>query len=238
MYQGYIFRCLKHLEFKNMNGQAQRQIDENLVYWSAKKAVLQPVYHSMNKPLISETEQAKRCKQDMQALAAKQDKKAYKNLYLYFAPKVNTFFKQHASTCDADEMTHEVFIRVWQKAKTYRAERANVSTWIFAIARNLKIDVLRQKRITEVSLDDSHSQLQISEDNVHKELVSTSEKIQVTNNLKHLNEEQKQVILKVYFEDKSHQLAAQELGLTLGVIKSRIRSSLKVLRHHLGSQNE
>ncbi len=221
-----------------MNGQAQRQITENLVYWSAQSTLLQPVYYSMNEPIISKTEQAKLCKQYMQAIAVKQDKNAYKNLYLYFAPKVKTFFKQHTSTSDAEEMTHEVFMRVWQKAKTYQAEKANVSTWIFTIARNLKIDVLRQKRIAEVSLDDSHSQLQIAEDNLHKGLVSTSEKIQVSNNLKHLSEEQKRVILKVYYEDKSHQLAAQELGLTLGVIKSRIRSSLKVLRHHLGNQNE
>ena len=135
-------------------------------------------------------------------------------------------------------MLAQVFIRVWQKAKTYQADKANVSTWIFTIARNLKIDLLRQKRIVEVKLEDSQSDLHIAEDDVHEELVSAYDKIKLTNNFKYLSNEQKNVILKVYYEDKSHQLAAQELGLTLGVIKSRIRSSLKVLRHHLRNQSE
>ena len=89
-----------------MNGQAQRQITENLVYWSAQSTLLQPVYYSMNEPIISKTEQAKLCKQYMQAIAVKQDKNAYKKLYLYFAPKVKPFFQQHTSTSHSEEITH------------------------------------------------------------------------------------------------------------------------------------
>jgi|TARA_R110002096_G_scaffold379_17_gene2407 RNA polymerase sigma-70 factor, ECF subfamily len=218
--------------------QAQRQVNENLVYWSEQNILRQPSYSFMREPSLSKTEQASLCKQYMHAIAFDQDKDAYKALYIYFAPKVKTFFKQHANASHAEEMTHEVFIRVWQKANTYQADKANVSTWIFTIARNLKIDLLRQKRIIEVNLDDSHSELHIADGDAHEELVSAHDKIQLSNNFKYLSDEQKSVILKVYYEDKSHQLAAQELDLTLGVIKSRIRSSLKVLRHHLGNQDE
>lgn len=216
---------------------AQRQVNENLVYWFAQTISRQPSYSFMGEPSPSKAEQASLCKQYMHAIAFEQDKNAYKALYIYFAPKVKTFFKQHANASHAEEMTHEVFIRVWQKAKTYQADKANVSTWIFTIARNLKIDLLRQKRIVEVKLEDSQSDLHIAEDDVHEELVSAYDKIKLTNNFKYLSNEQKNVILKVYYEDKSHQLAAQELGLTLGVIKSRIRSSLKLLRHHIDTGN-
>lgn len=218
--------------------QAQRQVNENLVYWSAHTILRQPIYSFMGEPSPSKAEQASLCKQYMHAVAIEQDKNAYRALYFYFAPKVKTFFKQQASASHAEEMTHEVFIRVWQKANTYQADKANVSTWIFTIARNLKIDLLRQKRIIEVKLDDSHSDLHIIEDDIHEELISADDKIKLANNFKYLSNEQKSVILKVYYEDKSHQLAAQELDLTLGVIKSRIRSSLKVLRHHIGSRDE
>ena len=49
-----------------------------------------------------------------------------------------------------------------------------------------------------------------------------------------LNEEQRMVIQKVYFEDKSHQIAAEELEMTLGVVKSRIRSALKLMKKQIG----
>lgn len=217
---------------------AQRQVNKNSVYWFAHTIHRQPIYSFMGEPSPSKSEQASLCKKYMHAIAFEQDKDAYKALYIYLAPKVNTFFKQHANASHAEEMTHEVFIRVWQKAKTYQADKANVTTWVFTIARNLKIDLLRQKRIVEVQLDDSHSELSITEENIHGELVSAYDKINLANNFKYLSDEQKSVVLKVYYEDKSHQLAAQELDLTLGVIKSRIRSSLKVLRHHIGSRDE
>src|SRR5512144_1683199 len=45
----------------------------------------------------------------------------------------------------AEEITLDVFVRVWQKASTYRADQAKVSTWLTHIARNHAIDVLRHR---------------------------------------------------------------------------------------------
>src|ERR1044071_7339713 len=47
----------------------------------------------------------------------------------------------------AEEITLDVFMRVWQKAETYRADQAKVSTWLTHIARNHSIDVLRRRAV-------------------------------------------------------------------------------------------
>lgn len=204
---------------------------ENLVYWpviSGKKD------SSMSNASAQNTLDGNRWKQHMQAVAAQQDKSAYKALYLHFAPKIKSFYLQQGLTTNAEELTHEVFIKLWQKAASYDPQKANVSTWIFTIVRNLRIDFLRRKRVTEVNEDEA---MEVGEDD---NLLATVEAARNKSNLNAvfelLNEEQRNVLQKVYFEDKSHQIAAQELEMTPGVVKSRIRSALKILRSHLGGE--
>ena len=141
---------------------------------------------------------------------------------------------QQGLTKHAEELTHEVFIKIWQKAASYNPQKANVSTWIFTIVRNLRIDFLRRKRITEVNDEES---MEAGED---ADLMATVEAARNKSRLNAvfelLNEEQRNVLQKVYFEDKSHQVAAQELDMTPGVVKSRIRSALKILRSQMGGE--
>src|SRR5688572_8663523 len=47
----------------------------------------------------------------------------------------------------AEEVTLDVFMRVWQKAATYRVEQAKVSTWLTHITRNHSIDILRRRSV-------------------------------------------------------------------------------------------
>src|SRR5512134_258317 len=47
----------------------------------------------------------------------------------------------------AEEITLDVFMRVWQKAGTYRADQAKVSTWLTHITRNHAIDILRRRSV-------------------------------------------------------------------------------------------
>jgi len=172
----------------------------------------------------------------LQAVATSRDRAAFQALYLHFSPKIKSFYLNQGMANKAEELTHEVFIKVWQKAASYDPEKAKVSTWIFTIVRNLRIDVLRKKRLQEVSDEDA---LEPSEENtfdLDMDLSRNKQKIQDVFGL--LNEEQRNVLQKVYFEDKSHQIAAAELEMTPGVVKSRIRSALKVLRSHMGGEEK
>ncbi len=183
---------------------------------------------------IDESE-AKRWREHIRAVGENRDKQAYHTLYLHFAPKIKAFYMQHGMGANSEELTHEVFLRVWQKATSYSAEKANVSTWIYTIARNLKIDELRKKRISEVNHED-YEEASV-EDNQEEKIDLLRDKQNVSSILKLMKDEQRHVIQKVYFEDKSHSVVAQELGLTLGEVKSRVRSGLNILRVNLGGGN-
>lgn len=172
----------------------------------------------------------------MLAVASSQDKTAFQSLYLHFAPKIKSFYLNQGMARQAEELTHEVFIKIWQKAGSYNSEKANVSTWIFTIVRNLRIDYLRRRRLDEVSQDDTHDVGEDGKLDLDVDLSRTKKQVQQV--FTYLNEEQRNVLQKVYFEDKSHQIAAAELDMTPGVVKSRIRSALKVLRSHMGGEEK
>lgn len=209
---------------------AQRQTTQSLVYWPITR--VKTFSDKMTDNLSTQEQDAKRWQTHMFAIGHKRDKNAYKALYVYFAPKVKSFYMQQSSAAQAEEMTHEVFLRVWQKASSYQADKAQVSTWIFTIARNLKIDLLRKKQLIEIS--DENQLEAVSDLNLDESLEEERNQVKIGAMFKLLNEEQRNVLQKVYFEDKSHQSVSNELGLTLGEVKSRVRSALSILRSHLG----
>jgi RNA polymerase sigma-70 factor (ECF subfamily) len=167
----------------------------------------------------------------MLAVSEQRDRAAFQTLYLHFCPKIKSFYLTQGLQSMAEELTNEVFIKVWQKAASYNPDKANVSTWIFTIVRNLRIDYLRRKRLIEVSDEDA---LEPAEDNtLDRDIDLSRNKKKIQQVLSELTLEQRNVLQKVYFEDKSHQIAAQELEMTPGTVKSRIRSALKALRLHM-----
>lgn len=212
--------------------QLNRRTSKNLVYWpvmSQKKSSTDMVKLQS----VELTDKSRWCAH-MNAVAEKRDKQAFQALYLHFAPKIKAFYLTHGMTSKAEELTHEVFLRVWQKAKSYQSDKANVSTWIFTIARNIKIDLLRKKKIVEIE-EESATEAAV-EDNLEANVDLLRDKKMIHSIFKRLNEEQRQVMQKVYFEDKSHSVVARELNMTLGEVKSRVRSGLKVLRKHMGGE--
>ncbi|WP_168204278.1 RNA polymerase sigma factor [Aliikangiella coralliicola] len=175
---------------------------------------------------------SERWREHLNAIAKQHDRHAFKALYLYFAPKIKSFYLQHGMGEKSEELTHEVFLKIWQKAASYDPQKASVSTWIFTIVRNLKIDFLRKKRIDEVN--DENLPDPAEEANFSEKISIDRDKSRLLSVFNQLNEEQRNVLQKVYFEDKSHQIAAKELEMSPGVVKSRIRSALKILRAHIG----
>lgn len=121
-------------------------------------------------------------------------------------------------------------LNIWNKAESYNPAKAAASTWIFTIARNKRIDALRKKKFYSVDID----LLPDMEDDTYrspaKEMSDTQESETIAQALENLPPEQADLIKRSYFEDKSHQEIADETGLPLGTVKSRIRIALKRLR--------
>jgi len=160
-----------------------------------------------------------------------QDKSAFSSIFKYFAPRLKSFFiKLGCSDSQAEEIIQEVMIAVWTKSSTYDRAKSSVSTWIYTIAKNKRIDKIRkEKRHNTVESDDS---LEIPVASKQEEnLLSTEVNEKIHHSLQFLPEEQAELLKLSYFYEKTHSDIARDLSLPLGTVKSRIRLALSKMKN-------
>lgn len=163
------------------------------------------------------------------AVRDNKDRKAFAELFGYFAPRVKSFLMKSGASPDlAEECAQEVMATLWNKAHMFDPTKASVSTWIFTIARNRKIDILRKQRRPEP--EDLPWGPEAEPDQADA-IGLQQETEQLGQALATLPAEQRQLIERAYFGELSHSQIAAETGLPLGTIKSRIRLALDRLRH-------
>lgn len=167
----------------------------------------------------------------LRQVAETRDTDAFTALFQHFAPRVKGFLmKSGADQALAEEVAQDVMVTVWNKAAQFDPARASVATWIFTIARNRRIDMLRRDRRPEPEElfwgpEEEPDQLQV--------LSLQQESDQLIAAISTLPEKQRVMIERAYFSDLSHSEIAEETGLPLGTIKSRIRLALDRLRQSL-----
>lgn len=170
-----------------------------------------------------------------------QDRAAYHALFEHFAPQIKYYAISNGLASHAEELVQEVFVSIWRRSCLYDWRKAAASTWIFTIARNQRIDMLRKMQRTSAEMAVETEDLwQIPGDNEDEPVTSLhrlmSER-RIRESLSQLPEEQITVIAKVYMEHKSHQMVADELNIPLGTVKSRVRLALNKLKVILQDQN-
>lgn len=162
------------------------------------------------------------------------DRDSFITLFNHFAPRIKSFLIKAGLQIDtADELAQETMLTIWNKAQSYDPKMAAASTWIFTIARNKRIDTFRKlgrAQFTNIDdtpiIDDSETPLDIANNAQEAQKISKA--------IKKLPEDQLNLIKKSFFEDKSHAVIAQETGIPLGTVKSRIRLALERLRNESG----
>lgn len=163
------------------------------------------------------------------AIRDHQDTKAFAELFAHFAPRVKAFLiKGGADASMAEECAQEVMATLWRKADMFDPTRATAATWIFTIARNKKIDMLRKQRRPEpedLTWGPAEEPDQVEVIGLQQETDKLAEAIG------QLPDKQRELIERAYFSDLSHSEIADATGLPLGTIKSRIRLALDRLRH-------
>jgi RNA polymerase sigma factor (sigma-70 family) len=171
-----------------------------------------------------------------------QDREAYHQLFQHFGPQIKYYALSNGLASHADELVQEVFVSIWRRSSLYDWRKAAASTWIFTIARNQRIDMLRKMRRTSAEIAVETEDLwQIpgeQEDEPVTSLHRLMSERRIRESLSHLPEEQVTVIAKVYMENKSHQMVADELNIPLGTVKSRVRLALNKLKVILQDQNQ
>jgi RNA polymerase sigma-70 factor, ECF subfamily len=166
----------------------------------------------------------------LQRIAEKADADAFNELFQSFAPRVKSYMmRQGADPTTAEELAQETLLMVWRKAALYSGDKGSASTWIFTIARNLRIDRLRRE-VPWQELPEGHNEIS-SDDPTPDQIVSDRERQERTQAaLATLPEDQKAVVSLSYLEGLSHSEIADRLNLPLGTVKSRMRLAYLKIR--------
>ena len=169
----------------------------------------------------------------MAAIARDRDRAAFIEVFRYFAPRLKAYLMRLGSAPqEAEELMQEVLIIVWQRAETFDAKQASVSTWIFTIARNKRIDALRRERRPEIDPNDP-ALVPAAEPAADDTLATLQQNARLREAIEVLPPEQIELVRMAYFEDKAHVAIAEEKNLPLGTVKSRLRLALGHLRKAL-----
>jgi RNA polymerase sigma-70 factor (ECF subfamily) len=137
----------------------------------------------------------------------------------------------------AEEVTLDVFTRVWEKAGMYRADKAKVSTWLSSIARYHAIDVLRRQgsrpERNSVAWTEVTTDALFSADGPEEATELTLQRRRVRAAMAGLPADQQQALALAYFDGLTHREIAEKLGEPLGTVKTRIRLAMQKLRQTL-----
>lgn len=166
----------------------------------------------------------------LRRVAEQGDLAAFRELYQTYGPRVKAYMiRQGADAATAEDLAQETLFTVWRKASLYAADKGGAATWIFAIARNMRIDRLRRE-VPWQELPEGRDE-QPSGEALPDEAASENERqARVRAALAQLPPEQHEVVALSYLDGLSHGEIAQRLGLPLGTVKSRMRIAYQRIR--------
>lgn len=169
----------------------------------------------------------------VQRVAKNLDRAAFAELFDAFAPRLKTFIMRKGAAPDAaEDLVQETMINVWTKAGFYDPAKGTVLTWIFTIARNLRIDRIRRETsrpVSELGDFDAPSDEPASEEI----LLQKDEARSVARALAKIPPEQMEILVLSFIDDVPQAEIARRLRLPLGTVKSRMRLAYGHLRKTL-----
>jgi len=170
----------------------------------------------------------------VRAIAERRDRAAFATLFEFYAGRLKAWTMRSGAGAEAaEEIAQEALLTVWRKADLFSPDRASVSAWLFAIARNLRIDRARREQrarqhlLTEVFEEEDPDRPDGLLDVAERE-------DRVRGAISELPDEQLSIVRLSFFEGKAHGEIAEALSIPLGTVKSRLRLAMVRLRKSLG----
>ncbi len=137
----------------------------------------------------------------------------------------------------AEEITQDVFTRVWQAAASFDPKRSSFTTWLTSITRNRAIDVLRRRRVrglTGAGEAELNTAITRADERLSPEF--HLEALAVREALEQLPPTQREVLELAYFQGMTQREIAEHLNIPLGTVKTRMRLGMIKLRDLLESK--
>lgn len=172
-------------------------------------------------------------------IGSNSDRESFAQIFHYFAPRVKSYMVKLGCVDEmAEELAQQTLLQVWRKSHLYDAQKAAASTWIFRIARNIRIDILRkQKHFFDEDFD--LASIEDDQEGVEFKINKEQESQRIALALTDLPTDQAQIIRMSFYDGLSHSEIAKHLKIPLGTVKSRIRLAFARLRasEHLETEN-
>ena len=170
-------------------------------------------------------------------VALEKDKKSFGHLFDHLAPKVKGFLRKSGTREELlDDLTQEVMIKIWRYAGHFDKTKGKVTTWVFTIARNARIDLIRKENRPEPDINDPVL-VQENPRGSDDILLAKQNSTRISVAIDELPDEQQEILRYAFFEEKSHAEIAAQTGLPLGTVKSRIRLAFQRLKKTLTELN-
>jgi RNA polymerase sigma-70 factor (ECF subfamily) len=190
------------------------------------------IYFSPETPRLLENAQASPSDGALLVRIAEGDLPSFQAFYGRHAGRVLAYARQLSRNHDvAEDLVQEVFVVVWRRAASYRADRGEPAGWLYTITRNKLVDHWRR-------MGDSMGYGEIDERHLAEPERPGDLHISVRQALSRVEPEQRRAIELAYFGGLTYEETARRLDLPLGTLKSRIRSGLKTLRSLLENRME
>jgi len=173
----------------------------------------------------------------VRAVAESADRTAFAALFRHFAPRLKSFLvRSGSSEAVAEDLAQEAMVQLWRRAASFDPARAQVSTWLYTIVRNLRIDQhRRQGGLAEIEPEsfDGDALGADADTEPEAQMLAAQRERGIRRALAALPPEQAQVLRLSFYEERAHPAIAAALGIPLGTVKSRIRLAVAQLRRLL-----
>jgi len=169
----------------------------------------------------------------MVRVAKVRDREAFRQLFEHFAPRIKgLMLRSGAADALAEDVMQEALMTAWRKAHLYAPERGSVSAWIFAVARNARINHLR--KASSRPYEDVDELEMPSDEPGGEEVTYTNERAaRVAAAVKTLPTAQREIVQMAFVEDMTQVEIAAALDVPLGTVKSRMRLAYGKLKGQL-----
>lgn len=156
---------------------------------------------------------------------------AFRSLFETYGPRIRGYMvRQGADLATAEELAQETMLAVWSKAALYAPSRGSAATWIFSIARNLRIDRLRREVVWQELTDEDADTIPSDEKAPDEALAASQRQARVEAALAELPTDQREALSLAFVEGLSHSAIAERLALPVGTVKSRLRLGYQKVR--------
>ncbi len=135
----------------------------------------------------------------------------------------------------AEEVTHDVFLRLWQQPGAFDPARGTFAGWLMRVTRNRAIDLLRRRREDAIGgmADDPTTRIPDPAPDPEEQAITRMHRQEVRHALETLAPDQRQLLELAYYTGLSQSQIAEHLGRPLGTVKSQIRSAMRQLADRL-----